>query len=123
MKRERTNSKVNILKEERQLHRLITIGIVTVFVIFITCTLFGNLLTSAHDSREAAPVNFKYYKSVIIQPGDTLWNIAETYITEDYDSVPAYVKALKELNSLSSDEIQAGCHLMIAYNDTQFIRE
>lgn len=123
MKSERTNSRISILREERQLHRLIIICVVTVFVIFTTCALFGNLLTSAHDSRESEPVNFKYYKSVVIQPGDTLWNIAETYITEDYNSVPAYVKALKELNSLSSDEIQAGHHLMIAYNDTQFIRE
>ena len=66
------------------------------------------------------PVNFKYYKSIEIQPGDTLWDIAEEYITEDYSSVSEYIMVLKEMNSLSTDDIQAGQNLMITYNDTEF---
>lgn len=63
---------------------------------------------------------FKYYKSIQIQPGDTLWEIAEDTMTSEYDSVAEYVDVLKDMNSLSSDNIEAGQYLMIAYNDTEF---
>ena len=47
-------------------------------------------------------------------------DIAEEYITEDYSSVSEYIMVLKEMNSLSTDDIQAGQNLMITYNDTEF---
>ena len=91
-------------------------------LIALCCTLFGGFLSSAHGTRQEEPVNFKYYKSITIDKGDTLWGIAETYMTDDYDSIEEYVHALKEMNHLQSDDIQAGEKLMIAYNDTNFIR-
>ena len=42
--------------------------------------------------------------------------------TSEYDSVPEYVEVLKEMNSLKSDDIEAGQHLIIAYNDAEFIK-
>ena len=50
------------------------------------------------------------------QTGDTLWNIAEETMTSEYSSVPEYVKVLKEINSLDSDQLEAGQNLIIAYN-------
>lgn len=107
-------------RNDKELRRLLVLCIAAVFIVFGACAVFGNFLSSAHSSRSDNPVNFKYYKSVEIQPGDTLWDIAETYITEDYDSVSDYVEALKEMNSLSTDNIQAGQSLLVAYNDTEF---
>ena len=40
-------------------------------------------------------------------------------MTSEYDSVTEYVQVLKDMNDLQSDDIQAGQHLIIAYNDTQ----
>ncbi|CUX50669.1 LysM peptidoglycan-binding domain-containing protein [Clostridium sp. C105KSO13] len=116
-----SNSNAATQKEATKLRRLIIILVVTVFIVFGVCTLFGGILSSAHDSRKEEPVNFNYYKSIVIQPGDTLWDIARTYITEDYTSIPDYVQALKEINSLSSDHIQAGQNLMVAYDSSEFI--
>ena len=50
------------------------------------------------------------------QTGYTLWNIAEETMTSEYSSVPEYVKVLKEINSLDSDQLEAGQNLIIAYN-------
>mgnify|MGYP001623844782 CR=1 FL=1 len=52
---------------------------------------------------------------------ETHWDIAESTMTSEYDSVQEYVQVLKEMNNLDSDDIQAGQYLMIAYNDTEFL--
>ena len=57
----------------------------------------------------------KYYKSIQIHSGDTLWNIAEEYITEDYESFNAYITEVKKINKLSSDQIQDSQYLMVPY--------
>ncbi len=109
-------------REEVSFKRLTIVSIITLLVILGTCILFGNILSSAHENRDIDSVKFKYYKSIVIQPEDTLWEIAETYITEDYSSIPAYVNAIKEMNALKSDDIQAGQNLVIAYNTSEFIQ-
>lgn len=122
MKRGRSYSKAGTV-QEKEIKKMLVLCIAAVFIIFAACALSGSLLISAHGSRTDEPVNFKYFKSIEIQQGDTLWDIAEKYITEDYKSVSDYVIVLKEMNSLSSDDIQAGQNLMIAYNDMEFARQ
>jgi len=71
----------------------------------------------AHDSSYSVESNIdKYYKSIELKKGDTLWNIAETYMDESYDSVEDYISELKKLNNLTTDEIHEGNYLMVAYN-------
>ena len=79
------------------------------------CMVFRSFFVSAHENISDQST---YYKSIKIQPGDTLWDIAEETMTSKYDSVPEYVQALKDMNNLDSDDIQAGQYLMIVYNDT-----
>ena len=56
---------------------------------------------------------FKYYKSVIIEKGDTLWSIALQNIESDADDVHAYIKEVKKMNGLRDDTITAGMYLII----------
>jgi cell division protein YceG involved in septum cleavage len=114
-------TKVKAVRQDDGLKKRILICIATIFIIFAACAVFGNIRSSAHGSRSENPVNFKYYTSIEIQPGDTLWDIAKAYITEDYDSVQEYVQTLKEINSLNSDKIKAGQNLIVAYNNTEFV--
>ena len=90
-------------------------------MVMICSLCFSTFLVSAHADRGEAPGSFKYYKSIVIQPGDTLWEIAEEYKTSDCDSTEEYVEVLKEMNSLDTDTIHSGQNLMIAYNSTEFI--
>lgn len=90
-------------------------------MVLSVCMIFGSFFVSAHENT-SDPTVYTYYKSIEIQPGDTLWDIAEDTKTSEYDSVQDYVQALKEMNNLDSDDIQAGQYLMIAYNDTEFIK-
>ena len=41
-------------------------------------------------------------------------------MTSEYDSTAEYVDVLKEMNGLTSDQIEAGQYLTVAYNDTVY---
>lgn len=73
-----------------------------------------------HGNSTESPVRHKYYKSIEIASGDTLWDIAKEYMNEDYDSIYAYIDELKDINGLTSDGIQESQYLTVAYYDTAF---
>lgn len=68
---------------------------------------FGENPVSAHDK--------KCYKSVEIAYGDTLWDLAEQYRSDDYESVQSYIQEVKKINGLLSDDIQEGQYLTVPY--------
>lgn len=57
----------------------------------------------------------RYYKSIRINAGDTLWDIAEEYRNADEESVTEYIELLKTVNNLDSDVIYEGCYLTVSY--------
>lgn len=92
-----------------------------VFLLIMCCVVFGSILVSAHGSANEEPVDYKYYKSIEIESGDTLWSIAEEYMTDDFESVAEYVNLLKKMNNLNNDKIISGQNLIVVYNDTMYI--
>ena len=57
----------------------------------------------------------KYFTSIEIQEGDSLWSIAEDNMTEEYASVKDYIKEVKRMNHLSSDQLTKGCYIVIPH--------
>ncbi|MDO4312906.1 MAG: LysM peptidoglycan-binding domain-containing protein [Eubacteriales bacterium] len=90
--------------------------------VFAVCfsVLSGSELVSAHGSQQEAPVDYRYYKSIKVDAGDTLWSIAERYMDDTCDSIPEYIEILKEINQLESTEIHEGRYLTVAYTDQVF---
>ena len=91
----------------------------TVLLITIGSIVFGSIFSSAQSSAEESGIQYKYYKSITIEQGDSLWSIAEKYCTDAYEDTREYVDELKELNSLTSDIIHEGQHLLVAYYDAE----
>ena len=87
--------------------------------LFALCVILTtvNLLSSQAEEQKSSPYH-KYYTSIQIQDGDSLWSIAETYRTHSGKSAAEYVCDLKEMNSLSEDTIHAGHYLTIYYYDS-----
>lgn len=106
--------KIRILKRKLAIFTMITL------FTLIGCLYFGNLSTDAHGNLKEAPVSFKYYKSIEIEDGDTLWGIAEEYMGDEYDSIQDYIAELKEINQLVTDDIQSANYLTVVYYDSEF---
>lgn len=67
------------------------------------------------SNAQEVMTNQKYYKSIEIHAGDTLWDIAQTYCSEEYDSIDSYMEEVRSINQLNDDKILTGGYLMIPY--------
>ena len=76
--------------------------------------LVGSIFTVSAKAKEI-PSGYKYYTSIAVEKGDTLWDIANQYITPGYSDISEYIGEVKVLNHLTGAEIHAGEYLTIAY--------
>lgn len=117
----RKGSNHRTIKRQREVF-LKKISMVFVLAVLI---LAGSIISngkpvSAHDTSKDTIREYKYYKSIEVTRGDSLWSIAREYMNQDYDSVHDYINELKALNHLQSDKIYDGQHLTVSYHDTEF---
>lgn len=102
------------LRRGAEVHRNILFALLTTIFVLL-CMLIGSSMASSGQSKAAQNDSYKYYTSIEIERGDTLWNIAEEYMTPEYGSVQEYVDEIKAVNDLGDDEIHSGQYLMIPY--------
>ena len=101
----------NLKKRRRQVaKRNISILLCTVFMITVASVVFGSSFSAAKNDVEVE----KYYKSIEIQLGDTLWDLAEEYC-DDQVSIKEYISEVKELNGLGTSTIHEGQYLVVPY--------
>jgi len=91
--------------------------VATLFIVsVVTCVLiFTNKNVSSADESANGIILNKYYKTITIQSGDTLWDIAKEYKAGNYQTTKEYVNELKEMNNLNTDNITSGQKLVVAY--------
>lgn len=87
--------------------------IVFTIILIIAVIILSNFNAKAQDNT---PGQNKYYKSIVIEEGDSLWSIAKEYMGTGYDGVEEYIDELKSMNGLGSDTIHTGQHLVVTYN-------
>lgn len=83
-------------------------------VIFLFVCLFGLFSVNASEDKTSQQVN-KHYSSIVIQPKDNLWGIAERYVQNE--SIPTYIDNIKKLNNMNEDTIYAGNSIIVYYYD------
>lgn len=98
----------------------LTVLVLSMLIVLAGVIRFGGMPSSAHGGFKEDTPAFKYYKSIEIKSGDTLWGIAREHMTDEYDSIQEYIDEIKQINHLTSDNIQDSKHLMIAYYDSEF---
>lgn len=119
MRRER-RIRNNRIRRQREMRKNVLLAIMTFFLIVTAAFSMNSFLSNAKE--ESSPASYKYFKSITIENGDTLWSIAQEYMDVDhYDTVHDYINEVKKMNSLSNDDITYGQHLIIPYYGTEYI--
>lgn len=106
------------LRRERRMKLLkLSTVIIAAFCMIIICAASYNVLdTHANDG-------FKYYTSVTVEAGDSLWQIAGDYIDSHYDSRESYIAEVRSINHLAdNDTIYAGQLLIVPYYSSEYVK-
>ena len=113
-----TNS-ISRRRRQLQVRRNICMLVLSIMTVVLLSVFVISISTQASDLEHTS--KYKYYKSIEVTKGDTLWSIAKENIdTDHYKNVPAYVNEIKEINAIKSDHIVAGSCLIIPYYSTDF---
>ena len=106
-------------EEGRVVHMRKGLLFLTVLFVMLASGFCGlDLMEVMAEEKENIHYN-KYYTSICLEQGDTLWNIAERYSEHSGKSVAEYVRELRDMNSLSDDRIHAGHYLTITYYEPE----
>ena len=118
--RERKNY-IRKIRRQREIRRNIILAIVTAAVIAIFTFSYHSLVSSASTGSEQ--VSYKYFTSIQVEAGDTLWSIAEEYADEEhYSSYKEYINEVKRMNKMKDDSIVCGQYLIIPYYSIEFVK-
>lgn len=90
--------------------------------LFIVLVILGSVLFGSINAQAASvESSYKYYTSIQVEKGDTLWNIAQSYITDDYSDLNEYISEICSINHISDESIHAGQYLTIPYYSNDYL--
>lgn len=84
-------------------------------VVLFGSSFFGNFIFNAMANEPSAQKADHYYKSIVIEQGDSLWSIAQEYSMDTDMDTQEYITKLKQMNGLKEDTIHAGRHITVMY--------
>lgn len=116
MRRRETEAK----RRQQVMYQRAAVIILTAGIILCGVLLGSSIMASGKSRASDEMVSFKYYTSIQIEQGDTLWSIASDYMSPEYDSIQEYIAEVKELNQLGPDDIHSGQYLTIPYYSSEF---
>jgi len=73
------------------------------------------LAITQRASADTSELRKKTCTSIEIQPGDTLWSIAEAYYTEECHDLRSYIDEIKKTNNMFDDKLVSGRYLIVPY--------
>lgn len=81
------------------------------------------LLRFTADRTEAEKVNvptYKYYTSIEVDQGESLWSIATDHMSPEYKDVYEYMSEIAAINHLHGDQLDRGQRIIIPYYSTEY---
>ncbi len=112
--------KDNHLRREAELRRNIIVCLFTSIFAIGFAMLFFSLNISAQERTD--DTMYKYYKSIAVQKGDTLWDYACQYGNRHYyDNNMDYIEEVMSINALTDDRIISGQYLILPYYSAEIL--
>lgn len=104
----------NRIRRRCQLRRNIRMYLIAMLLAICFSMVFFSFRAKAQNNTDT--VLYKYYKSIVVRSGDTLWDYASEYgYGGEYGNNSDYIKEVMQLNSLSDHKIVAGQYLILPY--------
>lgn len=101
----RSNRRKNLFKKMT----IAALGIAVLLLIILFFVPSGKAEAESNVSYETRIV------SVRVTENDSLWKIAERFYCEEKESIPEFIRSIKDINHLDSDTIYPDTYLVIQY--------
>ncbi len=92
--------------------------IILIAIISVTAISRG-IMVSAQGEEEQEDL-YKYYTTIHVQAGDTLWDIAGRYTDGSDVSQKDYIAEIRQVNGLKGDTVYAGQALTVIYYSPEY---
>ncbi len=108
-------------KRIREIYRHLIYSSCLFFAIAVICSI-NFFIINVKASSEQKETAYKYYTSVTVEAGETLWDIAGIYMSDEFSSVQKYIDEVKNINHLTDNKIYAGEQLIVPYYSYEYKR-
>lgn len=110
------------MRRQRSLRNRLFTLFMTICLIAVFAVSYCSIKSSASMGRDQ--LQFKYYTSITVQYGETLWDIADDYIDyNQYKDKSVYIAEVQSINHLDNDtQIRAGQSLIVPYYSSEFVK-
>ena len=99
-------------QKRKQLGKKIAFTLFGIALLVLVVLLFA---PSVSAEAESTVTYEKRIVSVRVAENDSLWKIAERFYCEEKESIPEFVRSIKETNHLEGDTIYPDTYLVIQY--------
>lgn len=90
------------------------LAIAIIIIVSLGILLGTSINALASSDKDIASYN-KYYVSVRVESGDTLWTIADEYVDGFNISKEDYILEVCSINEISQNDIHAGDYIVVPY--------
>lgn len=108
---------LRLRRERRRKILVMSVAVAATLCMVVICAAFcGTIKANANNG-------YKYYTDIIVEPGDSLWTLAEEYVDyEHYRNINCYIKEVRNINHLSEDSgLTAGQILIVPYYSAEYV--
>ena len=98
-------------KKRRQVQIIASMIGVVVLTVF-TLTMSAGKINAESDLSKHS---YKYFTTVYVEAGDSLWSIASKYATDEYSDLDMYIEEVKQLNGIKGINLQHGSYICVPY--------
>ena len=116
-----SRSKMKQKIRKKQVRRNMILLVLSTILLSSCLVFLASMSIQASDKEHQQQVAYKYFKSIYIAEGDTLWSIADEHMDAHYSNKQEYISEVKRMNSLTSDHIECGNYLIVPYFSTDYL--
>lgn len=94
--------------------------LLTFSLLFLFLLILFMLFSNPANAKEDNTIQYKYFKILTIEDGDTLWSLADN---NGYNNCHnAFVKEVMEINHMSNSKIIEGQWIVVPYFSSEYIK-